>query len=253
MLTLILWRFLLYNKEKKEQNSNLKKIKNQEILKENNKKIWFVVLVVVVISIIIGVCFYNNNPVDELESRNSICYLTNYTYNSFLIFDNSINNSTLTTFISFFPMVLFIGILYIFKEETEHLNFIVPCVLVSILELIIVGANINLVIIPNYIFVLGFNLLQIFMIIYIFARVEKRLFNLSQSAYITLIGLILLMFMPIVNVKNKMILDISYIVFVMETYIILNYSDKRFWRLASWVFTVICFFDFFGYLIVNFV
>ena len=127
-----------------------------------------------------------------------------------------------------------------------------PSVLVSILELILLVSNKEISFLPNYILVLGFNLLQVYMIVYIFSRIEERLFSLTKSAYIALMGLVLFMFMPVPSGLSRIVLDASYIIFVLEAYILLNYSDKRFWRLASWVFTVICFVEFVGYLIVNF-
>ena len=106
---------------------------------------------------------------------------------------------------------------------------------------------------PNYIFALGFHLLQIFMIVYIFANLEERFFSLVKSSYISLIGLVLLIFMPFKKGLHRSFIDLAYIMFVLESFIILNYSDKRFWRLGSWVFSVICLLKTIGYFIVNFV
>ena len=174
--------------------------------------------------------------------------MTNYTYDVFVK-----NSPNLHTFISVFPIGLFIGIYYIFKEENKHFNFFVTTVLVSILELIILLLNLNIVFLPNYILSLGFNLLQIFMIVYIFSNLEEKFFNLIKASYISLIGLVILVFMPLVKSLKQTYLDLSYIMFVLESFIVLNYSDKRFWRLGSWVFSAICLLECIGYLIVKFV
>ena len=209
----------------------------------------------ILIAIILGTIFYEYAPIKTLEKHSGINYLTSYTYDSFLVFDRNIKyeyTSCLVTFISVFPIGIIIGIWYIFKEENKHLNFIIPTVIVSILELILIVSNKSIAFLPNYIIILGFNLLQIFMVIYAFSRIEEKMFGLVKSIYVTLICLVVLMFMPIPASLNKTILDLSYIIFVLEAYIILNYSDRRFWKLASWVFTVICLFEFIGYLIVKF-
>ena len=117
---------------------------------------------------------------------------------------------------------------------------------------ILIIANINIVFLPKYILIFAFNLLQNYMIVYIFSQIEEKLFSLTSSAYITLLALLVYMFVPVVPGTTKITLNLSYVIFVLKTYIILNYSDKRFWRLASWVFTVICLFDFASCLIVNF-
>lgn len=163
---------------------------------------------------------------------------------------NSVTN--IYAAMSIYPIGLLIGIFYIFKEETKHSKFMIPTVLISFLELILIIANINIVFLPKYILIFAFNLLQNYMIVYIFSQIEEKLFSLTSSAYITLLALLVYMFVPVVPGTTKITLNLSYVIFVLKTYIILNYSDKRFWRLASWVFTVICLFDFASCLIVNF-
>ena len=242
-LTLILWKVL-------ENRKRL--LKEKGILP---KKMFIVLIISLPLALILGIVFYQYQPIKPLEKIGGLSYLTNYTYNIFSIFDQNIkyvNRSCLTSFISVFPMGLVIGIWYILKEENEHFDFLTSTVIISILELIWIVSNKMIVFLPNYIFVLGFHLLQIYMLLYIFSRIEKPLFNLTKAAYVTLIGLLLLLLMPVPKKIGYIALNLSYIVFVLEAYMVLNYSDKRFWRLASWVFTVICLFDFVGYTIVNF-
>lgn len=272
MITLIIWRFLKFFKDEKERKENLKKLKKkeknkeengEENKKENNKKnkeknkkeniekkdVKFIVILSlgILVSIIVGIVFYKYNPIKSINNYRGINYLTNYTYDVFVK-----DEGYLHTFISVFPIGLFIGIYYIFKEENKHFNFYSITSLVSILELIILLLNIKFSFLPNYIFALSFNLLQIFMIIYTFANLDERYFGLVKTAYITLILLVILALMPRLKKLNATLLDISYIIFVLESYIVLNYSDKRFWRLGSWVFTIICISESIGYLIVKF-
>lgn len=244
MITLIIWRLLDFKKSNKEKNDN----------KKINNKVIILFCILLLISSVIGVVFYKYNPIKKLEDKSGINYIFDYTYGSIKIFNQEIkyeNNSCLSTFISIFPIGLFIIIYYIFKDETKHMDFIIPTCIISILELIIIFSNIKIFFLPNYIFILGFNLLQIYMIIYIFSRINEKMFSLTKSAYISLIGLVILLFFPIPNGLNKSLIELSYIIFVIESYILLNYSDRRFWRLASWFFTIICFIEFFGYIIVK--
>lgn len=242
-------RFLKFVNDEKERKETLKKIKKKDEISENsNKKIIIILAIGILISIIFGIVFYKYNPVKSVKNIAGINYLTNYTYDIFVK-----NSPYLHTFISIFPIGLFIGIYYIFKEETKHFNFFSITVLVSILELIVLLLNLKIVFLPNYILALGFNLLQIFITIYIFSNLEERFFSLVKASYISLIGLVLLMFMPFDKSLNQTCKDLAYITFVLESFIVLNYSDKRFWRLGSWVFSIICFAETIGYLIVNFV
>ena len=250
-ITLIIWRFLKFKKDEKERKENLQKLKKKGKNKEENieqKDIKFTIFLSlgILISIILGIIFYKYNPVKSLVNLRGINYLTNYTYDIFVT-----DKPYFHTFISIFPFGLLIGIYYIFKEENKHFSFFSLTTLVSIIELIILLFNVNFSFLPNYIFALGFHLLQIFMIVYIFSNLEERFFNLIKSAYITLIVLVIAALMPKPKM-NSMLVDVSYILFVFESYILLNYSDRRFWRLGSWVFTLICISESIGYLIVNF-
>ena len=159
MISLIIWRLLNY----KKNNCNLL-----------NKKVIIFSCILIIISLAIGAIFYKYNPIKNLESKPGINYIFDYTYSSIKIFYQDIkyeNNSCLSTFISIFPIGLFIFIYYVFKDETEHLEFIIPTCIISILELIIIVSNFKIEFLPNYISLIGFNLLQIYMIIYTFSRI----------------------------------------------------------------------------------
>ena len=263
--SLLIWKIVDKLDSDKKNKENLKKIgkkdrnnkaDNIKDSKSDNKWIFVILTIELLILIIVGCIFYQYSPVKSLENINGLNYLTSYTYDSFIVFDKNIkyiDSSCLTNFISVFPIAILIGVVYIFKDDNEHLNFFMITVIISILELLLLISNINIAFLPKYILVLGFNLIQIFMIIYIFSRVEDKLFSLTKSAYISIIGLVIMMFLPKPTGLNRSFTDLSYIIFVLESYIILNYSDRRFWRLASWVFTIICLFEFIGYSIVKFV
>ncbi len=169
-----------------------------------------------------------------------------------LPFDKEIkfeNSKCLATMISIFPIGLMISVYYIFRYENKHTEFLMPSILVSIIELIILISNKISWFIPNYILALGFALLQIYMIIYIFANIEEKLFSLKKASYISILGIIFILLVPFPNkifsINSRII---PYCIFIVESIILLNYTDKRFCRLGSWLFTVICLFEFIGYI-----
>lgn len=252
MITLIIWRLLKFKEDKKEQNNNLKKINKKEKedkeVNKNRKKIIIISIVSIFISVILGLIFNKFDYIKDIYNKTGVNYLTNYVYDIFVV-----DKTYLHTFISVFPVSLIIGIYYIFKEDNKHFKFFCLSVIVSVFQLIILLSNIKIEVLPNYIFALGFNLLQIYMLVYIFSNLEEKFFNLIKSAYIALILLVFFMFMPIPKEINSMLIELFYMIFVLETYIVLNYSDKRFWRLASWIFTLICVLQSIAFLIVKFV
>ena len=217
--------------------------------KENkiDKGIWCVTLIGTVIAIIIVLCFYNYKNVDSIETKNGACYIMNYTYSVMTPFNKNIkfdDSRALATFTSVFPVGLFIAICYIFKNDEKHSEFLMPTVIVSIIEILLLLSNKIYFGVPNYILSIGFALLQIYMIVYIFANIEEKLFDLKKSSYIAILGVIVVLLMPfpapISNINNRVI---PYAIFVTECFMLLNYTDKRFWRLASWLFTLICVFE----------
>lgn len=260
---LIVWRKAKYNKELIEENKTTKKSKKkiekenkEELQKEDSwKKNWIVCLILTVIVIVL---FGNNyNPIKSLENENGASYLMNYTYSAMLPFNKEIkfsDVSCLATMISIFPAGLFIAIYYIFKVENKHLEFFAPTIIISIIEIMILIINKTAFIVPNYILSIGFSVLQIYIVVYIFSNVKEKLFDLKKSTYIAISGVVVLLMMPFPREISDIVKrDIPYMIFVTESVMVLNYTDRRFWKLASWIFTVLTLFESIGFLIVNFV
>jgi len=263
ILILIIWELLeargsnttVAEETKKGKKNKRNNTEEKKKIPLSKKEKWILILGIM-IALILGAAFYDYEPVQAIESQSGTNYLMNYLYDEYIVFDRNIGygqNSCLAGFMSMFPMAIVIGVWYIFKEETKHLKFVVPTVIVSFLELILIVLNKPIAFLPNYILVLGFNLLQVYMLLYIFARVEEKLFGLIKSGYVALAGLVLYWFIPRPSNLAWYFVNFTYLFYTLEAYIVLNYSDRRFWRLASWVFTVICLFDFVTYSIVKFV
>lgn len=231
-------------------------IKNKEKLKLDKKSIGLIALSVV-IATIIGCVFYKYQKIDSVEERIGTSYLMNYTYSAMLPFNKNIkfdDVSSLATMISVFPIVLIIAVWYIFKYEEKHMEFFMPTVISSILQIILLCIGKISYIVPNYILGISIALIQIYMMIYIFSNVEEKVCDLKVASYISVAGIIFIMLVPfpsvISEIKSRVI---PYMIFVLESFIVLNYTDKRFWKLASWVFTFMTIFETIGWICVNFV
>jgi hypothetical protein len=237
-------------------STRVKEENKEELQKEDSwKKNWIVCLILTVIVIVL---FGNNyNPIKSLENENGASYLMNYTYSAMLPFNKEIkfsDVSCLATMISIFPAGLFIAIYYIFKVENKHLEFFAPTIIISIIEIMILIINKTAFIVPNYILSIGFSVLQIYIVVYIFSNVKEKLFDLKKSTYIAISGVVVLLMMPFPREISDIVKrDIPYMIFVTESVMVLNYTDRRFWKLASWIFTVLTLFESIGFLIVNFV
>ncbi len=215
-----------------------------------------VLVMLVIIAIIISIFFYKINTIKSLEKVNGLSYLMSYTYSYNIPFNSNIkfvDSSCLATFISVFPMVLFVAIVYIFKVE-KHAEFLLGATIISILQIISVTSK-NLFfanIAPNYIMVLGIALLQIYIMLYFFANIDERLFNLKTTAYISIAGILFLLLIkfpgPLAPIGNRMG---PAMIFALESFVFLNYYDKRFVKLATIVFPFITLIESIGLLIVK--
>ena len=258
ILTLSLWRILEFFIQKKESERNLEKVSNKKEVSEKtdikdnfkiDKKFILIAILGSIIVLIISSFFYRYEKLESFENRNGVGYLFNYTYSVMTPFNKDIkfeDSRALACLISIFPVALIIAVTYIFKyEDGKHTEFLMPTVIVTCFYVIFMVSNkITLLGIPNYILGIGLALLQIYMIVYIFSRIEERLFDLKKASYLSIIIGLLILIMPfpkaISSIRNRVN---PYAIFITECFIILNYSDKRFWRLASWVFSVICVFE----------
>jgi len=244
------------NKDK-ESNLKSKKENNKENKDDNYKYPRVICLIGIIIAVIIISLFYKYSPMKSLENNSGISYLINYTYSSMLPFNHDIkftDSSCLATMISIFPIGLIIAIIYIYKIEDKHIEFLIPTAIISIIELILILSNKITWLIPNYIFTIGFALLQIYMLIYIFSNITERLLSLKTASYIAIFLGIIVLIVPFPKVIGPILSRmLPYSIFVLESYMLLNYTDKRFWRLTSWIITFITLFESIAYLVSNYI
>ena len=229
-ITLIIYRYLkeiVSKKELEEKNSKSKKSKNKEEVNEtSNKNVLICALILIILALIVSCIFYKYAPLES--AYHSIMWI--------------------------FPIGLFIEIFLFYKLDGKYSEFILPTLLASIAFVIIMLSNKLDAIIPNYFMMIGFSILQIYIIAFIFANVDYKLFKMIKASYLAVIIPIIVYILPI---PSKVLIfngrDVAYVIAVTESAMILNYTDRRFWRLMSWTVTVIAGIEFIGSIIVNFV
>ncbi len=230
-------------------------LKNRKEINLRKKQIIFFVFALI-LGALISTIFYRYNVIQALENENGLSYLMSYTYSFNIPFNKTIkfsDNSALATCMSIFPMVLLVAVIYVFKYE-KHSEFLIPTSIFSILGIIGIS-GVNAIfggIVPNYIMALSISILQIYMMIYIFANVEEKVFSLKASMYVSLAGIIAFLLIkfptPFTTIRGK---TRPYMIFVLESFIFLNYSDKRFWRVATVVYPIIVLIESIGFLVMK--
>jgi len=93
-----------------------------------------------------------------------------------------------------------------------------------------------------------------FLHIYIFSNITERLLSLKTASYIAIFLGIIVLIVPFPKVIGPILSRmLPYSIFVLESYMLLNYTDKRFWRLTSWIITFITLFESIAYLVSNYI
>lgn len=231
-------------------------LKNRNSI-EINRNQTVLTICAVILAVVLCIFAYEFKPIEALENENGLVYLMSYVYSPMVPFNNEIkfvDSNAITNIFSIFPVVLIFAIYYVYKYE-NHMDFFGPAIISSILGIITIvsGRFILKDLAPNYIIAFGIELLQLYMMLYIFSNIEEKIGNLIKSAYISLITILFVFIVKfpecISDLNQKYI---PTIIIVMESFILINFSDKRFIKLASVLFPIIVLFESIGRLIVNF-
>lgn len=184
-----------------------------------------------------------------------IQYLFSYAYSFFLPFMQTEDNMLYASMLSFFPVPLIMGMIYVYKKEKNY-DFLMPLMIVSVLESIwcISGlpsflAKITLLqFVPVERCAVAVALASIYMYIYIISNIDEKFISLSNTMKIT-IALLIVFFCisrpyPLENSKGYMYLFSA--IMAMAFFMCLNCTDKRYvkiflgialiWTLVSGIF-----------------
>lgn len=173
-------------------------IKNKEKLKNN--KILFGTIPLTIVSIILSLYFdlgFRNDPIMKTKG---FSYLFTYIYNILLPFTNIENKYLYGNFISIFPIPMLVAIYYIYNHD-EHIEFLLPLTLVSVVETIFCISGLPQVINT----ILGFtnistvrvsiavNYANLLLIFYMISNIDE-IFKLKTAVRLTLVSICLLAF-----------------------------------------------------------
>ena len=221
-------------------------IHNRNILKNNKNKILlliFTFIISVLSAIIAGIFSYNNNEI-IYNAKFGISGLFSYLYNPLLPFNDFKFKQLLGSFISGFPIPIVIGLCYLYKNN-KHADFLLPIIVVTVLETIFCISGLTEVIekitmfygIEDLMVMPAVNLANVFIIFYIISNIDEQLFKMKHAIRITLIMVCVLAFLKYPNVfsTNKIFLYLFAVEITALTYMMLNYSDKRYQKVLMFI------------------
>lgn len=230
-------------------------IKNFKNYKENNfnKKIDIICLACILICIvtILGVFYVTSREAITAIMNTSypgarqetgghgIKYLFSYLYSFMLPFRQDFDTMEFASFMSFFPVPLIIGLIYLYKKE-KHGEFILPMLIVMVLEIVwclsgipgVFGKITLLSQVPVERCSVAIGLASIYLYIYMFANIDERVLKQTHSGYIVLAILVALFFIEVPTVLNtKGNLYIFVMIEALGGFLLLNIGDKNYQKL----------------------
>ena len=213
---------------------------NRKEIKGNKTKI-IVLSLTLIISVISAICaevFFGNNYGDSVENNLSagISGIFTYLYTPLFGFNEVENPDIWAGIISAFPIPLALALYYMYKKE-EHSEFLLPIVLVTVLETVycisgfpeIISKFTMLSEVSAVRVVPAVQLANLFIIFYFLGNIKESLFKLKYIIRITIVAICIL---AIIKYPTQFVGNGFLYLFAAEltllTFMFLNYSDVKY-------------------------
>lgn len=220
-------------------------LKNIKEYKFNKKD-----LIYIVVSILIIAIFILLNPIlvtDNLTGGKGIGYLFSYGYSYILPFVETENNIAYSSLLSFFPIPMIMAMIYIYKEE-KHINFILPMLIVMVLESIWCMTGfpnilskvtlLNMVSVEKCAIAVGLG--SIYLYLYMIANIKENFISLKDASKITLIILVLFFMIdrPDVLENSRGYMYLFSAILAMGYFLISNSINKKYTNVFLWIVVI---------------
>ena len=176
-------------------------MENKEFLKKDKVKYIMFSFILSVLGIIITKFIYANNYIENMESISisGISLIFSYLYSCFIPFKNVDYKEILNGLYSIAPFPMLIALYYTYKKE-NHLNFLLPVCIVTVLETVFCLSGFPSVLAKILLLenvsasrmVLAVQFSNLLIIYYFIANIKENLFSIKIDMRITLIFIILL-------------------------------------------------------------
>lgn len=177
-------------------------IKNRSNLKNNGVLISISILASIVCAVLLRMKIpFNYNDVIENEAR-GISILYSYLYNMLLPFNNLGEETSLFgSFLSAFPVPMLIALYYMYKND-DHIEFLLPLVVVSVLETVFCMSGLPDAINKVTLFsnvslsrgVAGVSLASVYIMFYMIKHIDKKIFSITSAMRIVVVLMLVIGF-----------------------------------------------------------
>lgn len=216
---------------------------------------------IILIIALVGICFYLTNKEAILAILNSsypgkrdlenggkgIKYLFSYLYSFMLPYAQNFDTKEVASFLSFFPIPLILGMVYLYKNE-KNSEFLLPMLIVIVLEVVWCMSGLPTIVskitllnkVPIERCAVAIELGSIYLYMYMFANIKEKVLKQTHALYIILAILALLFFIPLpdkLNTRGNL-----YIFAMIEAlcgFSLLNIGDKNYEKIFLFCAVVI--------------
>lgn len=212
-------------------------IKNKVIKDKDSLKILVPSLIIgIIASIVIGINLKIDNCEQIIVYKSGISNIFNYLYNILLPFNSLENKFLYGSIVSLYPLPMLLALYYLFNKD-EHIEFLLPITIVSVIETVFVTAgfpeflrkvtlfsNVNLSSCA-----LAVNFANLLIIFYFLENVKEKLFKFKNTIRITIVLICCLIFIERPNVFSS--LKFLYLItaeMCLLMFLFLNYDDKKY-------------------------
>lgn len=213
-------------------------IRNKHLLKD--KKNLIICLTTFIISILCAtlaksITQVHYNDVIENEVK-GISYLYSYLYNMFLPFHDLTINSLFGSFLSGFPLPMFLALYYMFKNE-DNVEFLLPITIVSVIETVFCMSGLPDIV--NKISLLSnvslarcvpaVNLANVYILFYTIKHIDKKMFSISAAIRISIVAMLIVGFIGYPeNFNSRAFLNVFMIESCLLSFLYLIFHDKNY-------------------------
>lgn len=212
-------------------------IKNRNDLKNNSVLLVGVTAISITCAVILRIKIpFNYNDVIEPEAR-GLSILYSYLYNILLPFNNLGEETALFgSFLSVFPIPMLIALYYMYKND-NHIEFLLPIVIISVLETVFCMSGLPDVINKITLFsnvslsrgVAGVSLASVYIMFYMIKHIDKKVFSVTSAMRVVVVLMIAIGFIGYPeNFRTKNYMMLFMIEACLMSFLFLIFHDENY-------------------------
>lgn len=213
-------------------------IKNKDNIKINTliKLIILTIIVYLLLHFVFIKNLFGTTKLVVNSNENGIQCLFSYIFNILLPYRNTNTKAIYGSFFSIFPIPMLMALYYIFNHE-EHLEFLLPVTVASVIGTIVCISGIPNIIKHVLLFenvnisyiAMAVNYANLLLLFYMAANIDEKIFGIKVAMRITIVCCCLMIFLKFPSMFETLPNSTIYIVeFASTVFLFLSFDDKKY-------------------------